>query len=191
MKVLSLFDIKEMALKSGRSVYSTSLLANLINKPKEIANVYLSRLIKKGLAIKLINGKISFSNDEYIIASQLIEPSYISLTSALLFHNLIQQVPNNIECVTTRNSLKFSNLKINYHKLPPSLFYGFKRYKKLNSYILIAEPEKAVIDSLYLNLMSVGDFKEILPKLDKENFKGLISHFNGKGSKKIKELINK
>ncbi|MGC8686960.1 MAG: hypothetical protein ACP5SF_05345 [Thermoplasmata archaeon] len=88
MKELSLYKICDMALNSGLSVYNVQEISNLINKNKNIARVYMNRLVKNGLATKLTNGKISFINDDFIIASQLISPSYISLNSALLYHNI-------------------------------------------------------------------------------------------------------
>lgn len=173
----------------GRSVFSIQQLSNLIGKPKVIAGVYASRLVNSGLAVRLIEGKISFSNDDYIIASQLVEPSYISLNSALLYYGLSLQVPKMVECVTTRNTLKYPKAGIIYHKIPPSLFYGFKRYAKGESYFLIAEPEKAVIDGLYLNLISINDFKEYKKKLNYSNIIKLALCFHGKGYKKIMGLI--
>ena len=44
MKELTLYKIKEMALNSGRAVYSTSQLSNLIGKSYPVSSVYLKRL---------------------------------------------------------------------------------------------------------------------------------------------------
>lgn len=190
-KELSLYKIRDLALASGRSVYSIQQLSNLISKNKATAKVYAQRLVKTGLAIRIMQGKISFTKDEYIIATQMIEPSYISLNSALLFHKLSKQVTKNIECVTTRNTLTYPKLGINYHKIPPSLFHGFKKYSKGESYIFVAEPEKAIIDGLYLSLISTNDLKEYNSALNKNKLKILISNFKGKGSKKLRRILLK
>lgn len=189
MKKLNLYEIKEMAKKTGRALYSSQQLANLINKPKKLANVYAMRLVRKELAKRLIRGKISFTEDEFIIASQLIEPSYISLFSALLFHQLIKQVPKNIQCVTTTNSREYKSLGIKYYKIPPRLFYGYKKYKKDFSYIIIADPEKAVIDAVYLNTISKDLVKEIYEDLEKKKLNEYIERFQGWGKKKIIEWL--
>ena len=78
MKELSLYKIRDLALESGRSVYNSAQLSNLINMERTTASVYMSRLVDKGMAKKLIRGKISFVDDDFVIASQLVEPSYIS-----------------------------------------------------------------------------------------------------------------
>jgi len=79
----------------------------------------------------------------------LVEPSYISLYSALLYHKLIQQVPVNIQFVTTVNPIVMQSVGLEYHKISPKLYFGYDKIKIENSYILIAKPEKALIDGLY------------------------------------------
>ena len=91
MKELTLYKIKEMAVNSGRVVYSTSQLSNLIGKSYPVASVYLTRLWKSGLAKRLLRGKISFVDNDFVIAFQNIDPSYVSLSSALLFHNVTRR----------------------------------------------------------------------------------------------------
>jgi predicted transcriptional regulator of viral defense system len=189
MEKLNLYRIREMALKSKRAVYSIQQLANLIKRPKSITNVYASRLVEKGLAKKILRGKISFIDDEFVIASQLLEPCYISLNSALLFHQLIQQVPKQIECVSPKNSRRYDDLGINYHKIPPSLFYGYERYQKGSSYIFVAAAEKAIIDGIYLNSISKNTIKEIIDELDEEKMKKFLSRFKGKGKKKMEKVL--
>jgi hypothetical protein len=61
MKETNLYEIKEKALRSGRVVFGVVKLSNLIGKDKNVAKVYLSRLVKRGLAFKLAKGKITLS----------------------------------------------------------------------------------------------------------------------------------
>ncbi len=189
MKELSLYKIRDLAMDSGRAVFSAQELSNLIGKPKAIATVYAARLAKNGLAFRVLKGKISFTKDDFVVATQLVEPSYISLGSALRFHGLISQVQKNIECVSTKNSYNFKTLGIIYHKIPSALFFGYKKHKKGNSYVLVAEPEKALVDGIYLNHFSKKDLQEFSGMVDFSKMKGLLKKFNGKGSKKIAELI--
>ncbi|MCL5067632.1 MAG: hypothetical protein M1368_04685 [Thaumarchaeota archaeon] len=48
-------------------------------------------MVKKGLARRVMDGVISLTDDPLIVASQLVEPSYISFTSALYLRGCIQQ----------------------------------------------------------------------------------------------------
>lgn len=189
MKTLSLYQIRDLALDSGRSVFSVQQLANLIGRPRSIATVYSSRLVNKGIASRVLKGKISFEKDDFVIATQLVEPSYVSLDSALLFHGIITQVTRNIECVTTINSINYRDLGIRYHKIPKGLFFGYKRHSRGRSYLLMAEPAKALIDGLYLNAYSKGEATEYADKLDSLRLGRLAEQFRGRGSKKMNKVI--
>lgn len=186
---MQLYQIRDLAIASNRAVYSTQQLSNLISKSKAISTVYLSRLVKKKLATRILKGTISFIDDSFVVATQLVEPSYISLNSALLFHEIIQQVPKAIECVTSKKSLRYDNLGITYHKIPRNLLFGYKRHNRSNSYVFVAEPEKAIIDGIYLNVYSKKDLEEFTPKLSRSRLLEFVKEFDGRGSKKIRSMI--
>ena len=187
---MHLYQIRGNAAKSGRAVFSVQQLANLIGKPKAVAKVYLSRLAKTGLARKVLQGKISFSEDDFIIATQLYEPSYISFSSALSFYGLISQVPARVECATTKNSRSYPELGVYYHRLPPSLFFGFAPQKKGESYVMMADKEKAVLDMAYFNMLPKPFYREIAWELDREKLAEYAKRFNGRGGKKLRRIFN-
>ena len=187
MKKWNLYKIREQALLQKQAVFSIQQLANLISKPKQVAKVYASRLVKKGIAMRIQRGKISFVDDAYVIASHLVQPSYVSFHSALLIHGLIQQVPKYIECANTKNSRVYKTIGITYHKLPPGLFYGYKKVPKAGSYMLLAEPEKAILDGLYLGVFSKKDLQEL--KFDSGRMASLLGQYNGRGKKKLEKMV--
>ncbi len=189
MKEVSVYQIRETALGTGRAVFSVQQLSNLIGKSRAVSTVYLSRLVKKGLASRLMKGKISFVEDDFVIATQLLEPSYVSLDSALLMHGIIKQVPNMVECVTTKNSVRYKELGIVYHKLPGSMFSGYRRESKGSSYFFLAEPEKAFIDGIYLNFYSMDDIVEHLDRLDLEEMRKMACALRVRGAIKINAVI--
>lgn len=186
LRKLNLYKIRDMCNKSGRSVFTTSQLANLLGVSDEIARLYSSRLVKNGMAQRIRRGYISFSRNDYIIATQLLEPSYISLNSALLFHGIIQQVPNNVQVVTTINSLNLSSEGIEYHKIDPGLFFGYDRVRTENSYFLMASPEKAMIDGFYLNIFDEEFLIDHSKGLEYSKIMERLLLFRGIKSKKIK-----
>ncbi len=190
IKNLSLYKIRDMAIDSGISVFDTDQFSSLINKNKNISIVYMNRLIKSNLAIKLMNGKISFSDDLFVIASQLVNNSYISMNSALEFHNISYQVTKNIECVSTINSFKFNELGITYHKIKPELFFGYKRYNKASGYIFAANPDKAVVDGLYYNIFSKYDIDEFKKDIDFSEIIEVLKRIKIRGIKKIIEDLS-
>ena len=189
MERTNLYRIKEKALGSRRAVFSIQQLANLTGKSKAVAKVYLNRLAKAGLARKILQGKVSFSDDDFAIATQLYEPSYVSFSSALYFHGLLSQVPAKVECATTRNGRSYPALGLYYHRLPPSLFFGFESVRKGESYVMVADKEKAVLDMAYLNLLPRPLYAEIAGKLDKKKLADYAKRFNGRGKKKLRRLF--
>jgi predicted transcriptional regulator of viral defense system len=189
VKNRSIYRIRDEAIGSGRSVFTTQEFANLTGIKKAHVAVYLSRMAQKGLAVKLMKGKFSFSDNDLVIATQLQEPSYVSLDSALLFHGIRDQIPVNVQCVSTRNSIVFRNLGIEYHRISPQLLFGYRRYELERSYTLVAEPEKALIDGFYLNIYSLDDLMEYSNRMNFQPLFDQLMHFSGRGSRKMKGVI--
>lgn len=189
MKTTNLYEIRDKAIASGRAVFSAKALAHLIQKPLPTARTYLDRLAKKGLAKRMMKGKISFSDDEFVNATQLVEPSYISLHSALRLHGLLQQMPVDIQCVTPKNSIRIRALGLRYHKIPPPLFFGYERVSRGGSYILLASPEKAVLDGWYLGVFDKKILDELGGKLVWEKLKEMAGRYRGYGSRKLGKMM--
>ncbi len=72
------------SISLGRAVFNMSQLSNLLGIPKAHAKVYTSRLIARGWVWRPMRGVIALTEDEFIISTQLIEPSYI-LMHVVLF----------------------------------------------------------------------------------------------------------
>ncbi len=147
--MMNLYEIREKLLSSGRAVFDLSQLSNLLGIPRTHAKVYASRLIERGWAWRPMRGIIALTSDEFVIASQLIEPSYISMHAALYLLELVDQIPSQIECVTTKYSTVVSGIR--YRKARSSLFFGYKRMEKAGSYVFTALPEKALLDMVYFD----------------------------------------
>jgi len=177
----SIYELRDRAISGGRLVLSLSQLSNVTGIPRGAAKVYASRLVKKGLAKRIMEGTISLTDDPFVIATQLVEPSYVSLTGALYLRDLVRQVPNLVEGVTTRNTRRFPSLGIEYHRVQPSLFFGYERLAKKGSYALVATPEKALLDMIYLGRAVPQILKEVAGGLDKGVLKHYASRFGGVG----------
>lgn len=128
---------------------------------KQIIRNQLRRWQDKGLIFKLKRGMYLLNaNDRKInpsrqfIANQLYMPSYVSLEYALNFYDLIPERVSEVTSVTTKKTIRFVNdLGIfTYQHIKSKAFRGFKMTKdEMGLTFFIAEPEKAVIDFLYLN----------------------------------------
>ena len=140
----------------------------------------LQRLEKSGVINRIIKGKYHFSFKEFNdfeLANFLINPSYISLESALSFYGILSQFPYRIISVTPLKSKKINYQEKEYEflHLDSKYFFGFIKKDRF----LIATPEKALLDELYF----------VAKKLRKIHFEYLDLKLIGK--KKFKTLSKK
>ena len=118
----------------------------------------LTRWVSQGLLLKLRQGYYTFpelakkANFNLFVSNRIYRPSYISLHTALAFYGLIPEAIIDITAVTSLNTANFENSigSYSYQKIKSDLFFGYERWKYNNTNILIAFPEKAILDLLYL-----------------------------------------
>ncbi|MFW6249291.1 MAG: type IV toxin-antitoxin system AbiEi family antitoxin domain-containing protein [Bacteroidota bacterium] len=119
----------------------------------------LSRWVKKGYLLKLRNNLYTFSelknvnNIHYYIANRIYRPSYLSLHKALSFHGLIPESIVQSTSVSTMKTARFKNElgSFSYKKIKNELFFGYTQLEfTKDKTFLIALPEKALLDLLYL-----------------------------------------
>lgn len=119
----------------------------------------MGRWVKNGLLVKLRNGYYTFPeylqepNFAFFLANRIYRPSYISLHTALAFHGLIPESVVQITSVTTLKTNKFQNRFgiFSYKTIKPQGLFGYDHlpFSKGRN-LLMAKPEKALIDLLYL-----------------------------------------
>ena len=129
-------------------LFTENDLAKILDKSPEYIKTLLYRLRKQRLIYRIERGKYSIYEDILVFASYIYMPSYISLWTALRYYNLTEQLPRTIFVMIpkSRKSLKFKNTSIEFIKT--KYFFGFRKERYSNFDIFMAEPEKALIDSL-------------------------------------------
>ena len=82
------------------------------------------------------------------IANLLYMPSYLSFESALARHGILSQIPYAVTFATTRRPKRMTlgGTAVEFHQLRRDLFFGYT----LENGLYVAEPEKALLDELYL-----------------------------------------
>lgn len=144
--IIKIFQAKEIKLFTLTDFAKLFNLENSHSLYKKIA-----RLEQKQIIHKLTKGKYRFlltQGNDFELAGFLYTPSYLSLESALSFHSLITGFPYQITSVTINpaKTIAIDNKEFKYSHLAPHLFWGYE--KKEN--FLLAEPEKALLDYIYL-----------------------------------------
>ncbi|MDD3685817.1 MAG: hypothetical protein PHE56_03525 [Bacteroidales bacterium] len=119
----------------------------------------LTNWVKKGYILKLRQGYYTFpeylgeSGFSFYLANKIYRPSYISLHSALSFYGLIPESVSTITSVSTIKTVEFENNfgRFLYNSVKESAYFGFVIKTTANGRnFYIAEPEKALLDLLYL-----------------------------------------
>jgi predicted transcriptional regulator of viral defense system len=116
-------------------------------------------------------------NDLCFIANKLLEPSYLSLEYALRHYNFIPETVYMLTSITTRKTKQIETPIANfkYQAIKENLFFGYKIIEISGVSYKIAEPEKALLDFLYLrsDIKNMNDIEEL--RLNNEVFHELIN----------------
>ncbi len=181
-------------------------LQNLTSNVQVLRN-QLTGWRKKGLVSRLRRGVYLLNkNDRRVnpsklyLANVLYAPSYVSLEYALFFYHLIPESVADVTSVSAKKTASFSNEfgLFRYQHVKHDLFFGFKKLTDENNYpVLIAEPEKAVVDFFYLN--SEIFTKKNMPDIFGESYrfqnlsglrkKRLWEYASRCGQAKLKEIV--
>lgn len=122
------------------------------------------------------------------IANNLYAPSYISLETALSNFSLIPEVSMAVTSITTKPTRRFKNKHglFIYRTVRPNAFTGYYVEKNGAFDILIAEPEKALVDFLYFRKYSYREFNLDDERLDRD----VILHLSRKKLDRYAKLYN-
>jgi len=158
-------SILAFAKKLNRPVFTTHEAAMLYRSSLSNASKMLKTLERKGLVFKVVRGIWAETGNEKLSPYSIIpflltkNRAYVSFISALHLHGIIEQIPQEITLASIVHTKKIHTKvgTFSIHRIPPSFFDGFDWYKGDGSF-LIAEPEKALIDSLYLSTRKKKQF---------------------------------
>jgi predicted transcriptional regulator of viral defense system len=139
--------------ESGIIVFGPGEIKKLLACNNQTAYQLVYTLNKKGIITKIIDGKyflslLSLQPDQLSIASHIVYPSYLSFWTALNFYQFTEQLPRTIFITTTRTKTPamIDQTSLKFIKLSTYRFFGYTK----KSDIIIADKEKAIIDSLLL-----------------------------------------
>ena len=142
--------------KINRPIFTTAELSAVSKKSLSTTSQALNYLQKQGIVLKLYRGiwaeagkpLSSYSLIPFLFPSH---QAYLSFVSALHVYGIIEQIPQVITLASTIHT-KEINTKLgvfSVHQIAPKFFKGFDWHKGSGSF-LIADPEKALADCLYL-----------------------------------------
>lgn len=165
------------------SIYPVVSLQDMRKVFGDFSYRQLDRWEKKGYLKKLKRGFYCFTgqafdqNTLFYTANKIYAPSYVSLETALKHYGLIPEEIFQATSVSTKKTANFETPlgNFSYKQIKPSLYWGYRLVDFGNQKILLAEPEKAVLDYLYIHpkLKTADDFRGM--RLDMDEFKSQIN----------------
>ena len=180
-------DITAFIRKIGRPVFTTHEITVISGKSASTVVQSLNHLVKQGQLTKIYRGVWTEQSARKISPFEIIpalfprQRVYVSFISALHLYGIVEQIPQLITLASTAhtNVLRTKAGVFSVHQIAPVLFDGFDWYKGQGRF-LIAEPEKALIDSLYLSSRKkkqFGSFPELEfpPKFSFKKAKGWVN----------------
>ncbi len=113
---------------------------------------YESQILVEHIAPKIYINRFNQQFSPRDLTNVLRRQSYISLESALVERGVISQNPSSLLCVTLDypQSFQSKSVSIVYRRISPDLYWGFEEKATRYNKYLIAEPEKALLDWIYL-----------------------------------------
>ncbi len=197
-------NIKELAeLVRDEPVFTSSLLKVAGIKTSQI-ELQLVRWVKSGCLLKMRRGVYVLGKPyrkiephPFLIANRLQRGSYVSFQSVLSFYDLIpEHVPVVASATTGRpETVKTPMGSFIFRHLKSGMFSGFRQVKIADrQQAVIAIPEKALVDLLYLTTDSDSDgYIEELRLQNTELLSGdaLAREAEATGSWKVKRAVKK
>ncbi len=181
-----------LKLIGDEPIFESSILLAGDVDPKLI-RIQLSRWIKAGKIYQLRRGLYSIAPlyqrqqpHPFLVANHLQKASYVSLQSALSFYGLIPEVVNGTTSVSTGRPERLDTPlgTFEFRHIKTELLFGYRMTELGEQSALIATPEKALLDLIYLQ--PGGDspayLKELrlqnTEKLDKDLLRSQSEKFN-------------
>jgi predicted transcriptional regulator of viral defense system len=146
-------------LVGGLPCFDLPLLTQAFSVNRPVLRVQLSRWMKEGKVIGLRRGMYMLSGtyrrvplNPAVLANQLYSPSYLSGLWALGYYDMIPERVVWFTSVTSRVPRPFENPAgvFEYRNIKQACFFGYGSRKVGDQDVMVAEPEKALLDYWHL-----------------------------------------
>ena len=186
-----------MEFQNQLSAYSVFSLKDVSKLIFGFNRIQLDRWEKKGYLKKIKRGFYCFTSLElnqnflFYTANRIYAPSYVSLEMALKVYGFIPEEIFQVTSISPKKATHFQTPvgNFSYRHVKSSLFWGYRLVEFGRQKILLADPEKAVLDYLYVNskLKTASDFlamrinvDEFRSQINFEKFQKYLETFNNK-----------
>ena len=190
-----MLKVYETLLPLDKRYLSGREIARLLNISPKNRKVSLSRLTKRKILRRLRRNLYEIAlkpSDILEAANSIYQPSYLSFTYCLGKLGMLNQIAYEIEFATPKKTkrVKIRNRSVIFRKIKKELFFGYT----LKDNVFIAEPEKALLDTLYLKtkgLTAINESELNLGDIRKQKFITMSKKFPLKVQQAARKLLAK
>jgi len=149
----------------GVKLFSPLELRRLLGISPVAVTFLVHRYARQSGLIKLRKGLYCLADhppSDLAMANRLYAPSYVSFEYALAYHRLIPEAAYTVTSATPRPTytVEAAGKRFEYHRIKQSAYTGYEPVRLDGDTVLLATPEKAVVDYLYfvsLNKKNLND----------------------------------
>ena len=190
-----MLKVYETLLALDKRYLSGREIARILNISPKNRKVSLSRLTKRKILRRLRRNLYEVTlkpSDLLETANSIYQPSYLSFTYCLGKLGMLNQIAYEIEFATPKKTkrIEIRNRSIIFRKIKKELFFGYT----LKDNIFIAEPEKALLDTLYLKtkgLTAIHESELNLGDIRKQKFITMSKRFSLKVQQAARKILAK
>ena len=152
--LLKPLPVREELLHRGAGIFTPLDFQRIFRTNHLGTKHFLHVHTREGLFLRLKNGLYMLKTDplpEEEVANRLYRPSYISFEYALAAYNILPEMPYSVTSATTKPTRTFTvgTKTYSYFTIKTAAFAGYAPTKRAGRTVLLAEPEKALVDYLY------------------------------------------
>lgn len=184
---MKIIDFQEKVLGRGMKIFTVREFREAMRISQVAAQKVLERYTKRDVLVRVKKGLYMVKRDApttFFIANKMYRPSYISFESALSHYGIIPEVVYGITSATTKVTRDFEvgGRGFTYHKIKREAYTGYEVKKVGGDMVLIASPEKALVDYFYFVRLGKKRLNERLDirGLDKMKIKKYVKLYQRK-----------
>ncbi|MBU0510704.1 MAG: hypothetical protein KJ638_03250 [Chloroflexi bacterium] len=146
--------MREELLHRGVTVFTPQDFQRIFHTSRSRTKYFLEGYTHNGLFLRLKKGLYTLKSDlppEEEIANLLYRPSYLSFEYALAAYNVLPEMTYSITSATPKPTRIFEveGQSFSYSTIKREAFTGYIPAKRKGRTVLMAEPEKALVDYFY------------------------------------------
>ncbi len=166
------------------SLFSVGELKILLPKPAWSGlSLRLHQWRKKGWVSRIKRGLYQLDYPEppviadFYLANRIYEPSYVSLETALSHYQILPEFSAQVASISSKPTRRFTNSHglFTYTTIRPSAYAGYTVLNLQGWPVRMAEPEKAVVDRLYIALRRGENLSDVEDRWDRARIKRMNS----------------